>query len=162
MEKSKVNKELEFIKENLINWYQFNKESEILEITLDTETKITEYLKENVTHVNKVDIATELDENIGKFDYIIIHNFYNINKKNINLEKILQYAQSHKKDKGTILISIKNKLGIESMNCIDVEEEQNIENQNIYSKKEIEKILANNQIKNYKFYYELPKYNIYR
>ena len=86
MEKSKVNKELEFIKENLINWYQFNKESEILEITLDTETKITEYLKENVTHVNKVDIATELDENIGKFDYIIIHNFYNINKKNINLE----------------------------------------------------------------------------
>ncbi len=75
MEKSKVNKELEFIKENLINWYQFNKESEILEITLDTETKITEYLKENVTHVNKVDIATELDENIGKFDYIIIHNF---------------------------------------------------------------------------------------
>ena len=78
MEKSKVNKELEFIKENLINWYQFNKESEILEITLDTETKITEYLKENVTHVNKVDIATELDENIGKFDYIIIHNFYNM------------------------------------------------------------------------------------
>ena len=76
MEKSKINKELEFIKENLINWYQFNKESEILEITLDTETKITEYLKENVTHVNKVDIATELDENIGKFDYIIIHNFF--------------------------------------------------------------------------------------
>lgn len=159
MEKSKINKELEFIKENLINWYQFNKESEILEITLDTETKITEYLKENVTHVNKVDIATELDENIGKFDYIIIHNFYNINRKNINLEKILQYAQSHKKDKGTILISIKNKLGIESMNCIDVEEEQNIENQNIYSKKEIEKILANNQIKNYKFYYLLPNEN---
>ena len=31
MENSEVNKELEFIKENLINWYQFNKNSEVLE-----------------------------------------------------------------------------------------------------------------------------------
>ena len=155
MENLVVNKELEFIKENLINWYDFNKDSEVLEITLDTETKITEYLKENVAHVNKIDIATNLDENIGKYDYVIIHNFYSVNKKDIALEKILKYAQLHKKDNGTILISIKNKLGIECMNCINVEEEQNIENQNMYSKKEIEKILINNQIKNYKFYYLL-------
>ena len=159
MENLGVNKELEFIKENLINWYDFNKDSEVLEITLDTETKITEYLKENVAHVNKIDIATNLDENIGKYDYVIIHNFYSVNKKDIALEKILKYAQLHKKDDGTILISIKNKLGIECMNCINVEEEQNIENQNMYSKKEIEKILINNQIKNYKFYYLLPNEN---
>ena len=159
MENLGVNKELEFIKENLINWYNFNKDSEVLEITLDTETKITEYLKENVTHVNKIDIATNLDESIGKYDYVIIHNFYSVNKKDINLEKLLQYAKLHKKDNGTMLISIKNKLGIESMNCINVEEEQNIENQNMYSKKEIEKILINNQIKNYKFYYLLPNEN---
>jgi len=153
------NNEVSYIKENLINWYPFSTNSDILEITTNAEIKLTEYLKSKTYNVIRLIAEKEMlrRSDIGKFNYVIIHNIDVINKSEITLEQILEFAKEHQKENGTILISIKNSLGVENLNCSFSNQEQSNEEKNMYLKSEvlelIDQIFENYH---YKFYYPLP------
>lgn len=153
------NNEVSYIKENLINWYPFSTNSEILEITTNAEIKLTEYLKSKTYNVIRLIAEKEMlsRSDIGKFNYVIIHNIDVINKSEISLEQILEFAKEHQKENGTILISIKNSLGIENLNCSFPNQAQSNEEKNMYLKNDVLNLI--NQIfenYHYKFYYPLP------
>ncbi len=153
------NNEVSYIKENLINWYPFSTNSDILEITTDDEIKLTEYLKSKSYNVIRLIAEKEMlsRSDIGKFNYVIIHNIDVINKSEISLEQILEFAKEHQKENGTILISIKNSLGIENLNCSSPNQAQSNEEKNMYLKNDVLNLI--NQIfenYHYKFYYPLP------
>lgn len=153
------NNEVSYIKENLINWYPFSTNSDILEITTNAEIKLTEYLKSKTYNVIRLIAEKEMlrRSDIGKFNYVIIHNIDVINKSEITLEQILEFAKEHQKENGTILISIKNSLGVENLNCSLSNQEQSNEEKNMYLKSDvlelIDQIFENYH---YKFYYPLP------
>ena len=93
-----------------------------------------------------------LDE---KFDYVVITG---IDEKRYKMDEILQYAKEHLNEDGTILISLNNRLGLNKLNGIeDVTLNQSKED-NSKTKNEIERILNQLQLNNYKFYYPLPNY----
>lgn len=153
------NNEVSYIKENLINWYPFSTNSDILEITTNAEIKLTEYLKSKTYNVIRLIAEKEMlsRSDIGKFNYVIIHNIDVINKSEITLEQILEFAKEHQKENGTILISIKNSLGVENLNCSFSNQEQSNEEKNMYLKNDVLNLI--NQIfenYHYKFYYPLP------
>ena len=137
-----------YVRENLINWYPFSTNSEILEITTNDEIKLTEYLKSKSYNVIRLIAEKEMlsRSDIGKFNYVIIHNIDVINKSEISLEQILEFAKEHQKENGTILISIKNSLGIENLNCSSPNQAQSNEEKNMYLKNDVLNLI--NQILN--------------
>lgn len=145
-----IEQNMDFLKENLINWYPFEQNSNMLEISKNCN-QITKYLNKisnkvvTIQDINQVEISKE-----EKFDYIIIHNLEQIEE---TLEEILNFVKDYKKENGTILIAIRNKLSLQSLNCTNIKAE---EERNLYTKKEIEKILNKDETKCYKFYYILP------
>ena len=169
--------ELSNLRENLLNWYPFKENSNILEIESNLG-EITGVLCQNGSRIVSIEhslqkartIATRYQarENLevivgnindiileGKFDYVVVTG---IDKKRYKLEEILKYAKEHLKEEGTILISLDNKLGLNQLNGIeDVTINQNKENQS-KTKTEIEKILKKSELNTYKFYYPLPNY----
>lgn len=169
--------ELSNLRENLLNWYPFKENSNILEIESNLG-EITGVLCQNGSRIVSIEhslqkartIATRyqarenLEVIVGnindiileeKFDYVVVTG---IDKKRYKLEEILKYAKEHLKEEGTILISLDNKLGLNQLNGIeDVTINQNKENQS-KTKTEIEKILKKSELNNYKFYYPLPNY----
>ncbi len=169
--------ELSNLRENLLNWYPFKENSNILEIESNLG-EITGVLCQNGSRIVSIEhslqkartIATRYQarENLEvitgnindiileeKFDYVVVTG---IDKKRYKLEEILKYAKEHLKEEGTILISLDNKLGLNQLNGIeDVTINQNKENQS-KTKTEIEKILKKSELNNYKFYYPLPNY----
>lgn len=169
--------ELSNLRENLLNWYPFKENSNILEIESNLG-EITGVLCQNGSRIVSIEhslqkartIATRYQarENLEviagnindiileeKFDYVVVTG---IDKKKYKLEEILKYAKEHLKEEGTILISLDNKLGLNQLNGIeDVTINQNKENQS-KTKTEIEKILKKSELNNYKFYYPLPNY----
>ena len=94
------NNEVSYIKENLINWYPFSTNSDILEITTNAEIKLTEYLKSKTYNVIRLIAEKEMlrRSDIGKFNYVIIHNIDVINKSEITLEQILEFAKENQKE----------------------------------------------------------------
>lgn len=169
--------ELSNLRENLLNWYPFKENSNILEVESNLG-EITGVLCQNGSRIVSIEhslqkartIATRyqarenLEVIVGnindiileeKFDYVVVTG---IDKKRYKLEEILKYAKEHLKEEGTILISLDNKLGLNQLNGIeDVTINQNKENQS-KTKTEIEKILKKSELNNYKFYYPLPNY----
>ena len=169
--------ELSNLRENLLNWYPFKENSNILEIESNLG-EITGVLCQNGSRIVSIEhslqkartIATRYQarENLEviagkindiileeKFDYVVVTG---IDKKRYKLEEILKYAKEHLKEEGTILISLDNKLGLNQLNGIeDVTINQNKENQS-KTKTEIEKILKKSELNTYKFYYPLPNY----
>ena len=169
--------ELSNLRENLLNWYPFKENSNILEIESNLG-EITGVLCQNGSRIVSIEhslqkartIATRyqarenLEVIVGnindiileeKFDYVVVTG---IDKKRYKLEEILKYAKEHLKEEGTILISLDNKLGLNQLNGIeDVTINQNKENQS-KTKTEIEKILKKSELNNYKLYYPLPNY----
>ena len=169
--------ELSNLRENILNWYPFKENSNILEIESNLG-EITGVLCQNGSRIVSIEhslqkartIATRyqarenLEVIVGnindiileeKFDYVVVTG---IEKKRYKLEEILKYAKEHLKEEGTILISLDNKLGLNQLNGIeDVTINQNKENQS-KTKTEIEKILKKSELNTYKFYYPLPNY----
>ncbi len=169
--------ELSNLRENILNWYPFKENSNILEIESNLG-EITGVLCKNADRVVSIEYSLERARTIAtryqarenlevitgsindiileeKFDYVVVTG---IDKKRYKLEEILKYAKEHLKEEGTILISLDNKLGLNQLNGIeDVTINQNKENQS-KTKTEIEKILKKSELNNYKFYYPLPNY----
>lgn len=169
--------ELSNLRENILNWYPFKENSRILEIEGNLG-EITGVLCQNASRIVSIEyslqkartIATRYKEKENleviagdikdiileeKFDYVVI---IGIDEKRYKIEEILKYAKEHLNKKGTILISLNNKLGLDQLNGIkDITENQNNEDK-CKTKKEIEKILNKLELNNYKFYYPLPNY----
>lgn len=125
-----MNLDLERLKENIICWYPFKKGANILK--MDTNTQIN------------------LDE---KFDYIILHE----------PEKI-EVAKKYTKPNGTILLATNNRFGISYFAGASFHgrlyDTILKEKGPLYSKKEIEELLKQQGLENYKFYYPLPNYQM--
>lgn len=152
--------EISHIRENLINWFPFDDNSDILEITSNSKDDITNFLNNISNNFQKVILKDEkikkLD-NEKKFDYIIIHNIDGIKKEYNSLNDILLFSRLYLKTNGTILISIKNRLGVQTINTTEIKNNLDFKNRNLYSKKEIiDELNKNFENAFSKFYYILP------
>ncbi len=110
-------------------WYDFKENASILEFTEDFKGNETE-----------------------KFDYILLEE---------KIEKI-EVAKRYLKPNGTILLFFQNRFGIRYF-AGDKKNDKAFEticseNSDLLSKKEIEQILQNQGLQNYKFFYPLPNY----
>lgn len=161
------------IRENILNWYKFKENSEILELNANYG-EITGLLCEKAKKVVSIEgcrksasIIEKRHKNrdnleliVGdfsqiklehKFDYIIIIGISN------GIKEVLEYANQNIKEDGIILLAVNNKFGVKSW--VTTKEQENIiNNDNISSSEEqIEEIL---QGKHYKIYYPLPDYKL--
>lgn len=125
--------EFEELDKNIISWYPFKKNSEILEIWEEEQIQLL-FLEENL---NK------------KYDYIVLIGFKHQNK----IEEAIQNAITKLKEDGIILLSVDNKIGINKL-CTQTEENINT----FIGRKKLEKILDFYQLQYKKFYYPLPNY----
>ena len=163
------------IRHNILNWYHFDKNSNILEIDSNLG-EITELLckkSKNVTvtekNIKKANAISKRFQDIKnleiligdaskipfeeKFDVIIIHS---VNR--------IEIAKKMAKENGVILLITENRFAISYFAGASFQNRlyQTITNQagTIYSKKEIEEILKEQGLDNYKFYYPLPNYKL--
>ena len=167
------------IKENILSWYPFKENSNILEIGANLG-EITGVLCQNANRVVSIESSLQKAKAIETrykeyenleviagdinditleetFDYIVIMG---IEEKEYDIEILLTYAKKHIQLDGTIFISLNNILGLNQLNGLeDVDGDPNKENKFI-TKKEIENILKNMELNTYKFYYPLPNYKV--
>lgn len=167
------------IKENILSWYPFKENSNILEIGANLG-EITGVLCQNANRVVSIESSLQKAKAIETrykeyenleviagdinditleetFDYIVIMG---IEEKEYDIEILLTYAKKHIQLDGTIFISLNNILGLNQLNGLeDVDGDPNKENKFI-TKKEIENILNNMELNTYKFYYPLPNYKM--
>ena len=167
------------IKENILSWYPFKENSNILEIGANLG-EITGVLCQNANRVVSIESSLQKAKAIETrykeyenleviagdinditleetFDYIVIMG---IEEKEYDIEILLTYAKKHIQLDGTIFISLNNILGLNQLNGLeDVDGDPNKENKFI-TKKEIENILNNMELNIYKFYYPLPNYKV--
>lgn len=122
------------LEKNILSWYPFKKDAQILEIN---------------TGIEQI-------QDIGLYDYILING---IEEKENGLEEYLVFAKQHLKENGTILFTVDNKFGIQNTKT-NPEYKVDDKNRNLMSKEQIEEILKKQEFKNYKFYYPLPNYKI--
>lgn len=145
---------MEELKENLFSWYKFKANADIL----DFGNNISKYIKnQNIDREPKTS---------KKYDYVILIGVLENAGKEENLKKAVSYL----KEDGKLLIAENNKFGIKNWNgkrdltgSLDYREITRTYNSNeagYLSKREIKQLLEKENIKNYKFYYLFPDYNL--
>ena len=145
---------MEEFKENLFSWYNFKAGANIL----DFGNNISKYIKNQ-----NIDIEPKASQ---KYDYVILVGVLEKANKEENLRKAVSYL----KEDGKLLIAENNKFGIKNWNgkrdltgSLDYREITRTYNSNeagLLSKNEIKQLLLKENIKNYKFYYLFPDYNL--
>ena len=145
------NEDLRQLKSNIVKWYDFKYNSNILLIGENTE----EIKDELSLKMHQIIVKSNLAENGDiiadkKFDYIIIKD---------NLAE-LSNAKKHLKDDGTILVMLNNRFSIENFAGADNFKSIYEENSKFFSRKQIEDFLKYEGFSNYKFFYPLPNYEI--
>jgi len=152
---------------NLLEWYPFEENAEVLEIY--NETSILQNLKRKVDlkQISIKDLNLE-----GKYDYITLIGTYEYAPTIIKNEKpystFLKILREHLKPNGKILLAIDNRLGIKYFAGAKnehyerifetVESEIRKEKPNLLLKRELEKFIKEADFTSYKFYYPLPDY----
>lgn len=124
-EKEKI---IDEIKENILNWYPFEKDSTILYLN-------SENLKEN-----------------QKYDYVCVIETIS----NITFKELIKIAKEKCKDDGTILVAVDNKFGMKFWTSEFANKNIISNSGKAISKSKIEGILDEEALKNRKFYYVLP------
>lgn len=162
------------MKNNILNWYNFKKDSEILEINTEfggitklltkkakkvisicKDEIILDYLEKKYKKVDNLQLC--IDEKIAEgknFDYII---FYKL--------KDIELVKKYLKENGVALLMIDNKFSITSFAGAKPKNGKIFEtimenNQNTATKIQIEKALKQNGFEKYTFYYPLPNYRM--
>ncbi len=145
---------MEEFKENLFSWYNFKAGANIL----DFGNNISKYIKNQ-----NIDIEPKASQ---KYDYVILVGVLEKANKEENFRKAVSYL----KEDGKLLIAENNKFGIKNWNgkrdltgSLDYREITRTYNSNeagLLSKNEIKQLLLKENIKNYKFYYLFPDYNL--
>ena len=136
---------LEGLKTNIIRWYQFKENSNILVIGED--------IRELCNFLTEKNNVKSIDSNVGnisnqKFDYIII-------KDNISYLKDLK---KNLNEEGVILLLINNRWGVTYFAGNDGFETLYGNKNNLLSKEQIENKLFEYGYNNYTFFYPLPNY----
>ena len=171
-----VLKALSIIRENIINWYPFKSNTNILElnanfgeiteelcikadnvVSIEKSKNKAEAIKKRLEEIENLEIIVGNIKNIKinqKFDYICING---IEEQEESLEEYLIFAKKYLKDDGIILFTCNNRFGLETWNC---DNSENIYKKKNMSKKEIENTMQQLGIDNYKFYYPLPNYKL--
>lgn len=163
------------IRSNIIKWYPFQEEAEILEIGTENRV-IIDYLNTIAKEVTTIAPPMETMKVIDKkFDYIIVIG--QIEKaiqwfpdsSNPELE-LLTFISSLLKEDGKILIATDNKFGMQYWNGRkDLEGTLNYENLvqertkngcKLFSENTLKKLLEEADYQHYKFYYALPDYKM--
>lgn len=157
-------------KTNILKWYPFEENKEILEIFNETSILDKLDVKINLSQIcikNKKEIKIE-----GKYDYITLIGTYSYaplltNKENPYIE-LLKNLKEHIKENGKILIAIDNRLGIKYFSGAKskyysrlfegLESKINPNNPNLLLKSELESFIKDAGFEHYKFYYPLPDY----
>lgn len=145
---------MEELKKNLFSWYKFKANADIL----DFGNNISKYIKnQNIDREPKTS---------KKYDYVILVGVLEKVGKEENFKKAVSYL----KEDGKLLIAENNKFGIKNWNgkrdltgSLDYREITRTYNSNeagYLSKHEIKQLLEKENIKNYKFYYLFPDYNL--
>lgn len=162
------------IRNNLVNWYPFDKNREILQIGANYG-EITEELSNKLKQVkvweededkreiiklrlkNSKNVQILENSPVGKlqnkYDYII---FENVEEQSEKFEELIKWAKKVISLEGTILISVENKLGLRRLNGISLSKEEEVKKENRVTKREIEQILEKQGFNYVKFYYPLP------
>ena len=143
--------DLKQFRANIVKWYDFKDNSNILLIGENIE----EIKKELSLKMHQVIVKSNMAEkgdiiSDEKFDYIIIKD---------NLTELTN-AKNHIKDDGTILLMLNNRFSIQNFAGADNFKSIYEENSNYFSKKQIEDFLKNEEFSSYKFFYPLPNYEI--
>lgn len=161
------------IRENILNWYEFSKDCEILEMnanygeitgtlcekakrvtSIESSYKNSQIIKRRYEQRDNLELIVGNLEQIeieNKFDYIVIIGIAE------TLEEYIKFAKQHLKENGKILIAVNNKFGVKSW--ITSKEEAKVVNNNktAISKNKLEEILKE---MDYRFYYPLPDYKL--
>lgn len=152
---------------NILKWYPFEENANILEIYKDTS--IMDKL-ENKINLQKTTIEElKLD---GKYDYITLIGTYEYAPTIIKGEKpyssFLKMLKEHLNQNGKILLAIDNRLGIKyfvgakseyySKIFKGIESEIRLGQPNLLLKRELEKFIKEAEFEHYKFYYPLADY----
>ena len=138
--------DLKILKTNIIRWYPFKDNSNILVVGNGTR-ELCDFLNEK-HNVKSLEVNVSYISNT-KFDYIII-------KDNIS------YLESFKEnltEDGTILLLINNRCGVTYLAGSDGFETLFGNKNNLLEKNEIEKYLHDKGFDNYRFFYPLPSYD---
>ena len=123
------------LKYNIIKWYPFTKDSEILEIK-DNIEEIEEKQYDYVVMLGTLEYANKL--------------FQDKNPEN----QLIEFAKKHLKEEGKLLIAVNNKLGIINY-C---QSKHDMQERKKFNRKQLEELLQKNGLNHYKFYYPLPSY----
>lgn len=141
---------LSAIKRNIISWYPFKENAQILEIGVEAnELCLIEDSKKIYIHKEGLECLNE------KFDYVLLIGTLDYSDEileNENSETILlEYAKKHLKDDGKILIACENMLGLDKF-CVYNKTKYK------FSKNKLNNMLNTMNLENKKFYYVLPNY----
>lgn len=177
------------IRENIINWYDFKPESNILFIGNDVyksilknnDVTILEQDKGKFENINckeaKEIINGTIEDILNRketYDYIIIscaieriEEFVKIENKNINpLQIFLEKSSNLLSNEGIILFHVDNKFSIKSFSGAKPSYGNAYDtilgnyNNGVYSRNEITKLIKQTGIKFCKFYYPFPDYKL--
>lgn len=163
------------VKENLLNWYEFKKDSSLLEIgsgfgeltnlfvkknlnivSIESSLEKSKILEKRFKDFDNIEVIVGEFEKIDikeKFDYIVVTDYLEEN----DFCKTLENAKKYLKNNGTILLAIDNKYGIKNWkgkNNYKFILDKDFKN----TKKYIENNLNELGFINYKFYYIYPEY----
>lgn len=161
------------IRENILNWYNFEKEASILELNANYG-EITGILSKRVQRVVSIEESRKCASIIEKRHKdkenleIIVGNFENINLQEQfdyiviigmeeKIEKAIQYSKKHLKANGKMLIAVNNKFGIRAWITTKEEEKLINNDKSTINKNKLEKMLEGMNIE---FYYPLPNYKM--
>ncbi len=136
---------------NVISWYPFKENSNILEIN-EASSKVSDELRKNGSNLEIIDDISQFDNKEKKYDYIVILGLEKYEKK---YKDVIHFAKKHINKEGTILFSCTNKYGLKNFVTDCRIEEDKFDG---LSKNEIKKCLSELKISDYKFYYLLPDY----
>ena len=163
------------VKENLLNWYEFKKDSSLLEVgsgfgeltnlfvkkklnivSIESSLEKSKILEKRFKDFDNIEVIVGEFEKIDikkKFDYIVITDYLEEN----DFCKTLENSKKYLKNNGTILLAIDNKYGIKNWkgkNNYKFILDKDFKN----TKKYIENNLNELGFINYKFYYIYPEY----
>lgn len=170
---------------NILKWYPIEKESTILQVgyipkeiveeLCEKSNKVTiilydENQKKDIQNKVKKDnlelqIVTDLlDFSDKQYDYVTLIGTIETYKNKIEekaykrLEIFLDFAKDHCKDSGKILLVVDNKYGMKSWTTLRATKNVICNQTYALSKTQINTILKEKELINYKYYYTLPDY----
>lgn len=161
------------IRENILNWYDFEKDASILElnanygeitgllckkahkvVSIEESRKYASIIEKRHSNKENLELIVGNFENINlqeQFDYIVIMGI------EAKIEKAIEYAKKYLKENGKILIAVNNKFGVRAWITTKEEEKLTYNDNNTITKFELEKMLEG---MNLEFYYPLPNYKM--